>query len=129
MRVAALVLAILAGVIGLPGAACSGVCVGMMAGAMESDPEVGLTAEEEDGMAAIAGVFMCSGLIGALLYVVGGGLVLVKGPAAGIVCVIASLLTAVTILSFNPLAILSLLLGLVATVLAFLRKHPASASE
>lgn len=125
MRVAALILAILAGVLGVPAAACSGVCVGMAAVAMEEDPSVEYTEEDDEAMGIAAGMFMCSGLIGAMLYILGGVLALFRGPWGGVVCAVATALTALTLLSFSPLSLVVFLLGLVATILAFLRRHPA----
>ncbi len=134
MRIAAMVLALMAGMIGLPAAVCSGMCASLMGAAAaqsEKQPWEDLTQQEKDGANAVGGLFMCAGLIGAVAYIAGGVLVLRKGPIGGIACTVATLLTLLTLVTFNPLSLVVLLLGGIATVLAYIKKDvapPAAAS-
>lgn len=127
MRTAALVLALVAGTLGLPAAVCSGVCAAAIGAAGASDGNQfneELTDEQAGAAGAIGSVFMCAGIFGAIAYLIGGLLVLRAGKAGAILCVIGSLLTALTLITFNPLSLLVLIIGIVATILAFIRPEP-----
>lgn len=127
MRIAALVLALVAGVIGLPASLCSGMCAaGLSAAAAGNQSNFGerMTEEEKEDAQAAGNVFMCSGLIGAVAFIAGGILVLRPGRIGAFACVAGTLLTALTLITFNPLSLLVLLIGGLATVFSFLKKDP-----
>ena len=127
MRIAALVLALCAGLFGLPAALCSGAC-GAIAGAASAENssrwDQPNTQEENERAQAGGAMMMGAGLIGAFAYIIGGFLVLAKGKTGAVGCAIGSVLTGFTVLSLNPLSLIVLLLGLLATVFAFIKKDP-----
>jgi hypothetical protein len=106
MRIAALVLALVGGFIGLPAALCSGMCA------------VGLS----EGSDAAGTAFMLIGLLGSVLGIVGGLFALKPGMMAAGMLGAATLLNALTLITFNPLSLLVVLLLLIAAILAAIGK-------
>ena len=114
MRVASMVLAIIAFVLGLPGAICSGACA------------EGISAAAGEHSEGIGNFYMAVGMIAAFLALI-GGLLEVRRPKAGaIVLLVAFLFMALSAFTMNPLAIVNALLLLLATLFGFLAKPPES---
>lgn len=117
MKIASMIIAIVAGFIGLPGAVCAGACAAGLSAAGK--------ANETDSMAAGHG-FMFFGIIAAVLAIVGGILVNKPGKVGPIIQAVALALAALTCMTLNPISFFVALLLFISTVLGFLSKKQTS---
>lgn len=113
MKIASMIIAIVAGFIGLPAAVCAGACAAGLSAAGN--------ANESDSNAA-GGVFMFFGIIAAILAIVGGILINKPSKIGPIIQAVALGLTCVTCITLNPMSFFVALLLLVSTILGFLSK-------
>ena len=120
MRVAALVLAIVGGFIGLPAAVCSGACAAGLTAVneMNVDSDGNVTNEDAAGeKASEAGnVFMFLGLGGSLLAIIGGVCAVKPGHLATILLLLALIGNGLTLITFNPLSLMVVVFILLATI-------------
>lgn len=112
-----MVLGLIGAFIGLPAAVCSGAC----AAGISAAGNAGEAASQSAGNS-----FLALGLIGVVLAIIGAIVVMRKPKRGGIFLMVAFLLTAVTCVSLNPLAVLEALLLLIAGILGLVAK-PAEA--
>lgn len=118
----AMVLMILAGICGLPAAACSTACAGLMAG-VASDPHT--KSGDAAGLVAFGGVFMGLAVIASIGSIVTGALVRKIGKIpAGITALVLALIFAALLLQANPLGIPSALMLVVAAIMIFVAPRP-----
>lgn len=125
----AMVLMILAGIFGLPAAACSTVCAGACAGmatVAANDPNA--RDSDKGGAAALAaygGVFMALAAIASIGSIVIGALVRKIGKVPAAISALAfALLFVLQLLMANPLGIPSAIMLLVAAVMIFVAPQP-----
>jgi len=116
MRVASMVLAMVAFVLGLPGALCSGACA------------AGISAAAGEKSGGIGEFYMAVGMIAAFLSLVGGLLVLSRPRPGAVVLLLGFLFMALSALTMNPLAVVNTLLLLLAVVFGFVAKKPEPAA-
>jgi len=113
MKITSMIIAIVAGFIGLPAAVCAGACaVGLSAAGNSSD---------HDSNAA-GNVFMFFGVIAAILAIVGGILINKPSKIGPIIQAVALALTCVTCITLSPMSFFVALLLLISTILGFLSK-------
>ena len=110
-----MILGLIGSLLGLPAALCSGACA------------AGLSSLDHGSSAAstqAGNSFMWIGLIAAGISFFGSIKVLRAGKAGGIALMIGFVLTAVTCVSLNPLAMFEALFLLIAAILGLVAKDP-----
>jgi energy-converting hydrogenase Eha subunit B len=118
MKIASIIIAIVAGFLGLPAAVCAGACAAGLSAAGN--------ASSSDSSSA-GNVFMFFGVIAAILAIVGGIMTRKPGRKGPIVQAVALALALLTCITVNPMSFFVALLLLVSTVLGFMKKdQPAS---
>jgi energy-converting hydrogenase Eha subunit B len=117
MRIASIIIAIIAGFIGLPAAVCAGACAAGISAVGD--------ASQTDSTSA-GNAFMFFGVIAAILAIVGGILTKNPGKKGPVVQAVALLLALLTCITLNPISFFVALLLMVSTVLGFLKKDQPS---
>ena len=117
MSNAPMILVIIGGVLGLPGAICSGACVaGLGALADAGDAEVSSAADFYMWMAVIGALL---GLLSAFLYK--------KSPKLwGSMMIVAAFMSGITLITFNMLSLIVCILFLIAGLIALAQKKEHS---
>lgn len=109
-----MVLGIIGGVLGLPAAVCSGACAAGITAAVNNAADSAST--------AAGNTFMTLGLIGAVIGII-FAIMAKKSPViSGLGLVVATILSAITLITFNFLTLSVVILFLLATVFAFVQK-------
>ena len=109
---APIVLGIVGGVIGLPGAICAGACA---AGVMSLSGDSALVNE-------VGNFYLACGIIGAIAAIVFGALSKRFPKIAGFGLLIAAVLSLITLFTFNFISLISAILILIAAILSFVQK-------
>ncbi len=108
-----LIMGIIGAVIQLPGAVCAGACA------------AGMTAFAEKSQSAVndsASTFMYLGLLAVLLGFVGGLLGKGKPTLSGILLLAATVLSGLTLVTFNFFSLIPVVLFLIGGIFAFVQK-------
>lgn len=113
MKIASIVIAIVAGFLGLPASICAGACAAGLSAAGN--------ANESDSTSA-GNVFMLFGIIAAVLAIVGGVMTRKPGKQGPVIQAVALGLTVLTCLTLNPMSFFVALLLVVSTILGFMKK-------
>lgn len=110
---APIVLGIIGGVLGLPSAVCSGAC----AAGLSSIADASTTTSTAAG-----NTFMILGLIGAILGII-FGITSKRWPIpSGIGLLVATVISAITLITFNILTLIVVILLLLAAIFSFVQK-------
>ncbi len=110
---APLVLGVIGGVLGLPAAVCSGACAAGLS-------SLGTTSQ--DAVNAAGNAFMAMGLIGAVLAIIFSCFAKKNPYLAGGMLIVSTILNALTLITFNFLSLIVVVLLLIAAILCFTQK-------
>ena len=113
MKIASIIIAIIAGFLGLPAALCAGACAAGLSAA-------GDASRADSNSAGTA--FMFFGVLSALFAIIGGILTKNPGRKGPVLQAIALFLALLTCVTLNPISFFVALLLLVSTVLGFIKK-------
>lgn len=108
-----LILGIIGGVLGLPAAVCSGACAAGLSAVSDSS---------EAATQAAGNAFLFIGLIGAILGIIFAILAKKSPNVSGLGLIVATVLTAITLATFNFLTFIVVILLLLAAIFAFVQK-------
>lgn len=110
---APMILGIIGGVLGLPAAVCSGACAAGFSGAVSETTEAAV---------ATGNVFMYLGLIGSIIAIIFASLSKKNPTLAGIMLIVAAVFNGITLITFNILSFVVVVLILIAAILSFTQK-------
>lgn len=108
-----LVMGIIGAVIQLPGAVCSGMCAAGVSSLAENS-------SSDSG--ELGANYMLIGLVAALIGFIGGILGKKKPTASGILLLLATLMSGVTLITFNFFSLIAVILFLIGGIFAFVQK-------
>ena len=113
MKLASIIISIIAGFLGLPAAVCAGTCAVLLSGGAHSS-----SAESDSA----GGAFLFLGVVAAVLAIVGGVLTSKPGKAGPIIQLVAFGMTLLTCLTLNPISVFVALLLLVSSMFGMMKK-------
>lgn len=116
-----MILGIIGGILGLPAAVCSGACAAGMSTLAEGATEQSST---DTGT-----TFLWIGLIAAILGLVSSFLYKKNSKTWGGLMILAGILSAVTLVTFNVLSLVVCILFLIGGVIALTQKKPVLVTE
>ncbi|MDO4302101.1 MAG: DUF4064 domain-containing protein [Clostridia bacterium] len=108
-----MVLGIIGGVLSFPAAVCSGACAAGIMGAAQ---------EAQDVVNTAGNTYMAFGLIAGLLAIIFGCLSKKKPTLSGVMLLVSTLLNGFTLITFNILSLICVILTLIAAIFSFVQK-------
>lgn len=110
---APIVLGIIGGVLGLPASVCSGACAAGFSSLVE---------ESEAVIQTTGSTFMAIGIIASLIAILFACFAKKAPILAGVMLLVSTVLSCITLITFNVLTLIAIILTLIAGILCFTQK-------